>query len=255
MIGRGTLGGLVALALWLAAASPASAATCDDYLNQADAQRAADTRDPDGDGFYCESLPCPCLQPGDGGGGGPSIPAEPRPTRPVKPPKRAQVIDARITSVVDGDTIKVRAFDARRRFYTVRLIGVDTPETKRPGVGVECGGKQATSQMLRLAFSAPSDTDGDGLLDEEGGAGRRVTLRTDPTQDTFDRYDRLLAYVTTSSGVSLQTRMLSAGWATTYVYGGKPFQRVTSFRAAERRARNGDRGVYSECGGNFHRSA
>lgn len=48
----------------------ASTATCADYSNQADAQRAADTRDADGDGIYCESLPCPCLKPGQGGGTG-----------------------------------------------------------------------------------------------------------------------------------------------------------------------------------------
>jgi len=42
----------------------ASAATCADYRTQADAQRAADTRDADGDGVYCESLPCECLRPG-----------------------------------------------------------------------------------------------------------------------------------------------------------------------------------------------
>src|SRR6478752_1273034 len=58
----------------LAAASPAggaapparahAAATCADFSNQADAQRAHNTRDADGDGIYCESLPCPCLKPG-----------------------------------------------------------------------------------------------------------------------------------------------------------------------------------------------
>src|SRR5215217_7156206 len=100
----------------------------------------------------CETLPCPCLGAGgDGGGGGGGT----TPRRPSKPKPRAQVIDARITSVVDGDTIKVRAFGAKRRFYTVRLIGIDTPETKRPGVPVECGGRDATAHMLRLAFSAP----------------------------------------------------------------------------------------------------
>jgi hypothetical protein len=39
----------------------ASAATCADYDNQAQAQRAADTRDANANGVYCESLPCPCL--------------------------------------------------------------------------------------------------------------------------------------------------------------------------------------------------
>ena len=44
-----------------------AAATCADYPNQAAAQRAHDTRDGDGDGIYCEDLPCPCLKPGSGG--------------------------------------------------------------------------------------------------------------------------------------------------------------------------------------------
>ena len=110
------------------------------------------------------------------------------------------------------------------------------PETKRPGTPVECGGPDATASMFRLSFTAPEDTDGDDLEDTKGGTGRRVKLVTDPTQDTFDRYGRLLAYVTTISGVNLQTAQLSAGWAKTYVFE-KPFQRLTTFRRAERRAR------------------
>jgi hypothetical protein len=77
---------LVVTAL-LVVASPASAATCADYSNQAAAQRAADTRDPDGDGLYCESLPCPCLGPTTSGGDAPTpTPAPPAP-RPgcIKP--------------------------------------------------------------------------------------------------------------------------------------------------------------------------
>ena len=38
-----------------------AAKTCADYSNQREAQLNADTRDADGDGIYCESLPCPCL--------------------------------------------------------------------------------------------------------------------------------------------------------------------------------------------------
>lgn len=63
---------LAATLLFPAAASAQpdahAAATCSDYSNQADAQRAADTRDADGDGVYCESLPCPCLKPGSSNG-------------------------------------------------------------------------------------------------------------------------------------------------------------------------------------------
>lgn len=69
-----TLVGVVAFAL---PASSASAATCADYSNQAAAQRAADTRDANSNGVYCESLPCPCLK----GGSSSPPPPPPPPTR------------------------------------------------------------------------------------------------------------------------------------------------------------------------------
>lgn len=59
----------------------AQGATCADHPNQAAAQAAADTRDADGDGIYCESLACPCA-----GKGGASKP-KPKPT-PRRKPKR-----------------------------------------------------------------------------------------------------------------------------------------------------------------------
>jgi hypothetical protein len=68
---------VAALVVW-PAASPAdapiarAASTCADYPTQTAAQQAADTRDGDGDGIYCEDLPCPCssASPRTGGGGG-----------------------------------------------------------------------------------------------------------------------------------------------------------------------------------------
>jgi endonuclease YncB( thermonuclease family) len=107
--------------------------------------------------------------------------------------------------------------------------------------------------MFDLAFSDPLDTDGDGILDSEGGQGRRVTLTTDPSQDTVDRYGRLLAYVTTRSGVNLAVAQLAAGWAKVYVFR-RAFRQVRRFRAASARARSGRRGVWQLCGGNFHRA-
>ena len=77
--------------------------------------------------------------------------------------------------------------------------------------------------------------------------GRRVRLRTDPTQDTFDRYDRLLAYVKLRGGADAALAQLSAGWAQVYVYGGNPFQRVAAFRAAQRSAKQADRGIWGRC--------
>ena len=107
--------------------------------------------------------------------------------------------------------------------------------------------------MLSLAFTDPADTDDDGLLDKEGGDGRHVTLKTDPSQDTFDRYGRLLAYVTTRAGKNLGTQQLSAGWANVYVFD-KRFQQFSRFRAASNRAKAADRGAWDKCGGDFHRT-
>ena len=42
---------------------------------------------------------------------------------------------ATVTGVVDGDTLDV---EIRGRTERVRLIGIDTPETKKPDSPVEC---------------------------------------------------------------------------------------------------------------------
>ena len=67
---------VTALASSASGASPIAhaSATCSDYSNQADAQRNKDTIDADGDGIYCEALPCPCSTGGGGGGAEPAPP-------------------------------------------------------------------------------------------------------------------------------------------------------------------------------------
>ena len=159
---------------------------------------------------------------------------------------------ARITEVFDGDTIRVAYGTGGDR---VRILAIDTPQTKDRSRPVECGGKESTDNLLRLSFTDPQDTDNDGLLDQGGGEGRRVTLRTDPTQDTRDRFRRLLAYVTTIGGKNLATQQLSAGWAKVFMFQGRRFQRLARFRAAERRARRANRGAWRLCGGHFDRPA
>jgi micrococcal nuclease len=124
---------------------------------------------------------------------------------------------------------------------TVRLIGVDTPETRKPRTPVECGGPQATESMRSLGL-------------ERDGTGRAVWLITDPTQDRKDRYGRLLAYVVDiARGQDLGGAQVSRGWSTTYVYD-QPFQRLAGYQRRQRAARNADRGAWSLCDGNFHRS-
>jgi endonuclease YncB( thermonuclease family) len=199
---------------------------CSDFANQAEAQGQLLPGDPygldgDGDGIACESLPCPCSDgtAGDPGAHPPSIPASDR-------------TKAQVTRAVDGDTLRVRIL-ASGDEADVRLVGIDTPETHRPGVPIECGGPQASRSMHRMAD------------------GRRVTLLTDPTQDRFDRYGRLLAYAIRGR-VDLNRAQVRHGWAKVYVFRGVPFERVSTYRRAAGGARSEKRGVWGRCRGDFH---
>jgi len=141
-------------------------------------------------------------------------------------------LNARVVRPVDGDTLVATANG--RRFY-VRLLGIDTPETHRPGRPVECGGPEASVNMSALA-----------------PPGTRVRLETDPTQDRVDRYGRLLAYVWLPNGRLIEDEQLRAGWATGYVFDGKPVARYARLLASERVARRARLGVWRECAGRFH---
>jgi micrococcal nuclease len=94
-----------------------------------------------------------------GTGGGPTEPSGPA--------------TAKVTHVVDGDTIDVELADGSDE--TVRYIGIDTPETVKPGTPVQCGGPRAHEANERLVD------------------GRTVTLNFDA--ERRDVYGRLLAYV------------------------------------------------------------
>jgi len=53
-----------------------------------------------------------------------------------------------VTHVVDGDTLDVRLAGGRQE--RVRLIGIDTPETKKPGSPIECFGPEASARLAEL---------------------------------------------------------------------------------------------------------
>jgi micrococcal nuclease len=126
-----------------------------------------------------------------------------------------------VTRVVDGDTLDVRLDGGKSE--RVRLIGIDAAERGA------CYSSQATERARQLALSKP------------------VVLRGDRTQDTRDRYGRLLAYVWIPGGRDLGYQLVAGGFAKVYVYS-SPFQRLAAYRTAESRAQSSAAGRWKACG-------
>lgn len=131
---------------------------------------------------------------------------------------------ARVERVVDGDTIKV---DLDGRTERVRYIGVDTPETVKPGTGVQCFGHEASARNSALV------------------AGREVRLVVG--DEARDRYGRLLAYVyRTSDDTFVNEALVRDGYARTMTI--PPNDRYAPrFAALQARARSDGRGLWGRC--------
>jgi micrococcal nuclease len=136
----------------------------------------------------------------------------------VSPPAaRADPVDttALVLRVVDGDTVDI-VDDVRGRLR-VRLLGIDSPETKKPRFSVGCWGPEA-SQFAESTL-----------------AGQRVALVTDPTQDLHDRYGRTLAYLDKADGWDYSVEAARAGAAHAYIYHDQPAARYPAIAAARRK--------------------
>jgi micrococcal nuclease len=139
---------------------------------------------------------------------------------------------ATVVEVVDGDTVRVR-FAGRSRSSkpeSVRLIGIDTPETHGPGGLRECFGKEASARTARL-------------LPE----GAEVRLERDV--EARDRYARLLAYVYRKrDGLFVNLALARDGFAASLSIPPN-IAHAADFAAAVAEARTAGRGLWSRCGG------
>jgi micrococcal nuclease len=140
-------------------------------------------------------------------------------------------VTATVLRVVDGDTVDI-VDDVRGRLR-IRLLGIDTPETKKPGYSVGCWGPEASQ------FAASTLT------------GSRVGVFTDPTQDLHDRYGRTLAYLRKGDGWDYSVEAARAGAAKSYVYHGRPAGEYDAIENAQREAQSAQRGLWGPpCFGN-----
>jgi micrococcal nuclease len=130
-------------------------------------------------------------------------------------------------SVVDGDTIDVNIAGHRER---VRLIGIDTPETKKPNTPVQCFGPEATKFTKSLL---PDDS----LLHLE----RDVVARDD--------FGRMLAYVyLATDGTFVNMSIVRQGFARVLTI--RPnAAHADQFVGAARAAEAGNLGLWASCAG------
>jgi micrococcal nuclease len=133
-------------------------------------------------------------------------------------------VTATVLKVVDGDTIDIR--DDNRGRLRLRLLGIDTPETKKPGYSVGCWGPEAT-EFARSTM-----------------VGQRVAVIGDPTQDPTDRYGRTLAYLIRADGWDYSVEAARAGAAKSYVYENNPVARYELIDVAQTEAREAQRGLW-----------
>ena len=136
--------------------------------------------------------------------------------------RRAATAEWSVIDVLDGDTIRV----ARDRDVdTVRLLGIDTPETHHPTQGVECYGPEAASYTQAHL------------------QGRSVQLEADI--ETRDRYARRLAYVIVD-GERFNDELLRLGYARLLVI--EPnHAHAREMLGGELDAKRAGLGVWGEC--------
>lgn len=130
---------------------------------------------------------------------------------------------AEVVRIVDGDTVVVRL---RGENVTVRLIGVDTPETVHPRRPVEAYGKEASRFLTNLL------------------AGESVYIESEPG-NTVDRYGRTLGYLyRVPDGLFVNLEIVRQGYG--HAYTKYPFAHMDLFRFYESKARESGRGLWGD---------
>ena len=128
-----------------------------------------------------------------------------------------------LQEVIDGDTIRIKYNGSSEK---VRLLLVDTPETNHETLGVQPYGPEAKQFVQQL------------LAEQQ-----TVYLEFDVSYR--DKYKRLLAYVYTEDGISVQEQLLKNGLArVAYIYDPNT-KHVDWFKSIQKEAQTSAVGIWS----------
>jgi len=134
---------------------------------------------------------------------------------------------ATLIKVIDGDTI-VASINGESE--TIRIIGINTPETVDPRTSVECFGVEASNKAKEYFKSKDNE----------------VWLEQDSTQGERDRYQRLLRYVFTDNGSEdYGMEMIESGYAYEYTYG-VLYKYQVDYKKAQEEARINKIGLWAD---------
>jgi len=128
-----------------------------------------------------------------------------------------------VTKVVDGDTLSINLDGTNT---TIRLIGIDTPETVDPRKPVQCFGVEASNKAKELLV------------------GKKVRLEMDSSQGNYDKYNRLLAYVYLEDGTLINKKLIQDGYGHEYTYN-TPYKYQAEFKKAEQYAQSNKLGLWA----------
>jgi len=129
-----------------------------------------------------------------------------------------------VAYVVDGDTFKAKI---GRKTITVRMLGINTPETVDPRKPAECYGHEASEETRSLLV------------------GHTVRLKANPNREKKDRYGRYLLYVYTGD-LFVNKYLVQDGFAREYTFG-KPYSFQAEFKKAEGEAKVAGMGLWAVC--------
>lgn len=122
-----------------------------------------------------------------------------------------------VSQVIDGDTLRLESGEK------VRLLGIDTPESKSTAKDVEFYGKEASAFCGDLLTGKP--------------------VRLEFEEERTDKYDRLVAYVFLEDGTLVNALLIKEGYAR--YLGAFRFSRKPEFKSLHQEAKAAGRGLWN----------
>jgi len=126
-----------------------------------------------------------------------------------------------VINVVDGDTVDIDAADGKYDHTRIRLLGLDTPETKTSGEPMHFA-REATQFTSHFTLN------------------KKVTVLLDEVSEKRDKYGRLLAWLRLDDGSSLNEKLVKEGFAYADLrFKNSRFDKLVELQAQARKSKAG----------------